>query len=247
MKITMLMGAGALLMATACSAPRNTSNPTTMNTDSTTNTTATQSSDGWISLFDGQTLNGWRTYQNKPTEAWHVQDGVLHCTGNETYKSDLQVDLITAEKYENFDFSIDWKISPKGNSGIMYLVQETAPAAYETGPEYQLIDDANFPEKLEDWQTTAANYAMHPAPAAKPAPVGEWNNTRIVVNNSRVEHWLNGTKVVEYTLGSDEWNQAKATGKWKDTPGYGMAKRGHIALQDHGSEAWFKNIKIKKL
>src|SRR5688500_3694419 len=114
MKIMTLIGAGALLIATAYSSLRNTSNPPTMNTDSTSNTTATESSDGWISLFDGQTLNGWRTYQNKPSEAWHVQDGVLHCTGNETDKSDLQVDLITAEQYENFDFSIDWKISPKG-------------------------------------------------------------------------------------------------------------------------------------
>src|SRR5438045_6098992 len=129
----------------------------------------------------------------------------------------------------------------------MYMVQETEPAAYLTGPEYQLIDDKNFPEKLEDWQKTGANYAMNTAPTAKPNPIGEWNHTKIVVNKGHVEHWLNGSKIVDYKLWTDEWKANKAKGKWKDAANYGMSKKGHIALQDHGSEAWFKNIKLRKL
>ncbi len=219
----------------------------TKETANTNEMTTTSADAGYTSLFDGQTLTGWRTYQNKPADSWTVKDGTLYCKGSTTDKSDLRADLITTGQYENFDLSFDWKISPQGNSGVMYLVTEEFPAAYLSGPEYQLIDDINFPSKLEDWQKTGANYAMDAAPAAQPKPVGEWNHTRIVVNKGHVEHWLNGTKVVDYQLWTEEWKQKKATGKWKDAPGYGLSKKGHIALQDHGSEAWFKNIKIKEL
>ena len=198
-------------------------------------------------LFDGKSMNGWRIYQNRTSDSWSVNNGTLYCKGSAENKSDKRADIITNDVFENFDLSIDWKISPKGNSGIIYLATEEFPASYLSGPEYQLIDDINFPEKLEDWQKTAANYAMDPAPAAVPNPVGKWNHTRIVVNNGHVEHWLNGKKVVDYQLWTDEWKKKKMAGKWKDAPGYGQSKKGHIALQDHGSEAWFKNIKIKRL
>ena len=159
----------------------------------------------------------------------------------------MRADMITTKQYENFDLSIDWKISPQGNSGIIYLVTEEFPRSYQSGPEYQIIDDMNFPQKLEDWQKTGANYAMDPAPTAAPNPVGEWNTTRIVVNKGHVEHWLNGKKLLDFEMWTDEWKKKKTTGKWKDAPGYGMSKKGHIGLQDHGSEAWFKNLKIKEL
>lgn len=202
---------------------------------------------GWKLLFDGNSLNGWRSYQNKKTDSWSVKDGTLYCKGSDSDKTDLRADMITNDQFENFDLSFDWKISPKGNSGLMYMVTEGSKAAYMTGPEYQIVDDIGFPSKLEDWQKTGANYAMDPAPAAAPNPVGEWNNSRVVVNKGHVEHWLNGKKIVEYELWSDKWKAEKAKGKWKDTPEYGMSKKGHIALQDHGSEAWFRNIKIKEL
>ena len=205
------------------------------------------SGDGYTSLFDGNTLNGWRTYQNKPADSWMVKDSALYCAGSTTDKSDRRADLITTGQYENFDLTLDWKIAPKGNSGVMYLVTEDSSAAYLTGPEYQIIDDENFPEKLEDWQKTGSNYAMHTAPAARPNPPGQWNHTRIVVNKGHVEHWLNGEKVVDYQLGDEDWQKRKAAGKLKDAASSGLAKKGHIALQDHGSEAWFKNIKIKEL
>ncbi|HEX2535979.1 MAG TPA: DUF1080 domain-containing protein [Chitinophagaceae bacterium] len=202
---------------------------------------------GWTLLFDGRSLNGWRTYQNKPTDSWVVEEGVLYCKGSDTDKSDLRADLITAEQYDNFDLSLEWKLAPSGNSGIMYLVSEAEAAAYETGPEYQLLDDAWYAAELEDWQQSGANYAMNAPSVLATNPVGEWNHTRIRVENGKVEHWLNGQQVVTYELWSEEWERNKAAGKWKDTPSYGSARKGHIALQDHGSEAWFRNIKIQLL
>ncbi len=209
--------------------------------------TPAEKKQGWKLLFDGKSLDGWRTYQNKKSDSWSVDNGTLHCKGSAEDKSDMRADLITKDQFDNFDLSIDWKISSQGNSGIIYLCSEKEKTSYLTGPEYQIIDDKNFPQKLEDWQKTGANYAMDPAPAAVTKPVGEWNNTRIVVNKGHVEHWLNGTKIVDTQMWTPEWQKKKETGKWKDAPNYGTVKKGHIALQDHGSEAWFRNIKIKTL
>jgi hypothetical protein len=232
-----------LLVLIGCSTSHKTNSAS-----STSNTTQMTTNNGeWVSLFDGKTLNGWRTYQNKQSGSWSVMDGVIHCKGSSDNKSDMQADLITNDQYENFELSLDWKLSSQGNSGIIYLLNEDSAASYLTGPEYQLIDDANYPQKLEDWQKTGANYAMNPAPTAAPKPIGEWNTTKISVKDGHVEHWLNGSKIVEYQINSDEWKANKANGKWKDAEQYGTVKKGHIALQDHGSEAWFKNIQIRML
>jgi hypothetical protein len=207
----------------------------------------TEKAEGWVLMFNGQNLDGWHIYKGKTSNSWVVENGELHCLGSEKDKSDKRADLTSNDTYENFEFRTDWKIAPKGNSGIIYLASEDNDAAYQSGPEYQLIDDENFPEKLEDWQKTGANYAMG-APLVNAAkPVGEWNHTRIVVNKGHVEHWLNGQKTADYQIGSPEWKKAKAEGKWKDTKPYGETKKGHIDLQDHGSEVWFKNVKIKQL
>jgi len=209
--------------------------------------TAQELNDGWKLLFDGKTLEGWRMYQNKAADAWGVKDGELYCKGSETDKSDLRADIITDDQYENYEFSIDWKISPEGNSGIMYHVTEEFDAAYLSGPEYQLIDDEGFPEKLEEWQKTASDYAMYSATSRPTNPVGQFNTSKIVVNGAHREYWLNGVKVVEFEAWTPDWENRKKTGKWKDTPGYGLAKKGHICLQDHGGGVWFKNIKIRIL
>jgi len=127
------------------------------------------------------------------------------------------------------------------------VVTEENGASYESGPEYQLIDDTGYPAKLQDKQLSGSNYDMH-APSAKTVkPPGEYNHTKIVINKGHVEHWLNGTKVVDYQLWTPEWEQIKANSKWKDVKTYGMSKSGHIALQDHGGGIAFKNIKIKPL
>ena len=146
---------------------------------------------GYKLLFNGKDMEGWRTYQNKPATSWEVTSGTLHCKGSEANYGAITADLMTKDQYENFDFETDYKISPKGNSGILYLVTEDSSSSYLTGPEYQIIDDVNFPEKLEAWQHTAANYAMNPAPDAQPNPAGEWNHARIVKNGDvAYRYWL---------------------------------------------------------
>lgn len=206
--------------------------------------TSKEKKEGWILLFDGKTKNGWRTYKNQQTDDWDVKNGELYCKIEGVTK---RADMITKETYENFELQIDWKIAPKENSGIIYMVTEENGASYESGPEYQLIDDLGYPEKISDKQLSGANYDMQ-APSAKVAkPAGEYNHAKIIVNKGHVEHWLNGTKVVEYELWSPEWEKQKANSKWKDVKTYGMSKAGYIALQDHGGGVAFKNIKIKTL
>jgi 3-keto-disaccharide hydrolase len=183
-------------------------------------------------------------YQNKPCDSWTVANGELYCKKEGTTK---RADLISADEYDNFELSVDWKVAPGANSGIIYRASEDHGASFESGPEYQIIDDNGYVDKLEDWQKSGADYAMHAPTSLAAKPVGEFNNTRIVVNNAHVEHWLNGQKVADFELWSPEWQKLKAEGKWKDAKDYGMAKSGFIAFQDHGGGVWFKNIKLKKL
>lgn len=209
--------------------------------------TEQEQKDGWTLLFDGKSLDHWRGYKMDSVPAnWVVEDQCLVTLGK---GGDAFGDIITREKFDNFDLKIEWKLSPAGNSGIFYHVVEgdEYPTVYATGPEYQLIDDLGYPEKLEDWQTTGANYGLNPPQNPKLKPAGEWNSSEIVVNGAHVIHYLNGEKVVEFDMWTDEWKEAVSHSKWKDYPGYGLAKTGYIGLQDHGSKIWFRNIKIKKL
>jgi len=213
--------------------------------------TPKEKSAGWMLLFDGKSLSGWHGYNGQDTKSWAVEDCTLKSVGTEgNYGSDLRADLVTAQQFENFELSIDWKASKGGNSGVMYAVVEDPKykAAWMTGPEYQFIDDIGFPDKLEEWQKAGANYAMHlPNNQKQLKPVGEWNNTRIVVNGPHVEHWLNGKKILEFERWNTEWTKLRNSGKWKEAPDYGLAKKGHIVLQDHGSVFWFKDIKIREI
>lgn len=204
---------------------------------------------GWQLLFDGKTLNGWKGYNSDQVfSCWSAANGELVCQGEGG--SVTAGDIITVANFENFELSIDWCISKAGNSGIFYHVLEDPKyhAAYETGPEYQLIDDAGWPDKLEDWQQTGADYGMYPTVKDKNLmPVGEWNQTRIIYKKGHVEYWLNGQKVVEFQAYTPEWQQKKDQGKWKDYPGYAISQTGHIGLQNHGSGVKFRNIKVRKL
>ncbi len=226
---------------TACKSPVSKNQP--INT-----LTEEEKAAGWQLLFDGNTLNGWKEFNRDSLSGeWTVEDSLLVCNGK---GGDIGADIITTARFANFEFSVDWKISPGGNSGIFYhAIEDTMyHAAYETAPEYQLIDDLGWPDTLEPWQQTGADYAMHPAAADKKLnPTGEWNTSRIVFNNGHVEHWLNGGKIVEFEAYTPEWENLRTTGKWKDFPDYAKAKEGSIGLQDHGSKIYFRNIKVKTL
>lgn len=199
--------------------------------------------EGWRLLFNGKNLDGWRTFQGKEISGWKVVDGVLNNSG---VGSDHGGDIITREKFQNFELSLEWKIAPQSNSGIFYHVNEKiGTAIYESGPEYQLIDDKGWPDKLRDDQYSGANYGMHAPKNAVVKDVNDWNLARIVVDGGHVQHYLNGVKVVDYQLWDNDWKQLKEKGKWKDYPYYGMARKGQIGLQDHGGLAQFRNMKIK--
>lgn len=212
--------------------------------------TTEQKAEGWKLLFDGQSTNGWQIFKARKNNTWEVQNGTLHCKALMEGVSgigDERSDIMTTDEFENFELAFDWKISPEGNSGVMFRVTEEFEQPYYSGPEYQIIDDKGYPGELHDGQRTGDNYDMHIAENKTVNQVGTWNSARIIVSGNHVEHWLNGAKVVEYELGSADWTKRKNASKWKDATGYGMAKKGHIVFQDHGNEVWFKNVMIKAL
>lgn len=203
---------------------------------------------GWILLFDGVTFNGWRGYNmDKFPESWEIVDGTFSMTsrgGGENSQS-----IITEKKYESFAFSVEFKLTKGANSGIIFQVEEDTKYkyAYETGPEYQVIDHENWPTELEDWQICGANYAMYPPKTRPYKPVGEWNRALLVVDGNHVTQILNGEIVVEYEKYSEEWTKLRNSGKWSDYPDYGKFDEGYIALQNHGTHVSYRNIKIKEL
>src|SRR6478752_2999601 len=208
---------------------------------------------GWELLFDGSTLNGWKRYnQDTIGPLWSVKDGMIICdgTGFTEGTADVGGSLITTRQFGNFELTADWKVSPGGNSGILYHVVEGAKYKhdYETGPENQVIDDSGWKGQLREAQKSGSNYDMFEAPATKKLmPVGDWNSAKIVYNNGHVEHWLNGEKVVEFEEGSDAYNERFKKSKWVEYPDWNKSKTGAISLQDHGAPVYFRNIKIRAL
>ena len=250
MKISLKLSSLVVLTLLSGACSQSSDSKTAAEAETAQTETAASATEGeWIELFDGKSLAGWHGY-NKTGEVsnWTVEDGALVCLG--AAKDAHGGDIVTDQKFDNFELTWDWKVDKGSNSGVMYHVVEDPKykAPYETGPEYQIIDDIGFPEKLEDWQQAGANYGMQVANEKKKLkPVGEWNSSKIVYNKGHVEHWLNGEKIVEFEDNTPEWNKEKTEGKWKDYPDYATAKSGAIALQDHGNKAYFKNIKIRTL
>ena len=187
----------------------------------------------------------WRRYGGEGIpEAWQVDaEGVLHFSGEGEGG-----DIITVDQYENFELELEWKISPMGNSGIMFRVSEDYDYPWRTGPEYQILDNEGHPDAEQGPDRHAgANYDLHAPSTEAVNPAGEWNQARIIVEGAFVEHWLNGEKIVDYELWNDDWKAAIAQSKWIDMPDYGMSKVGHICLQDHSDPVWFRNIRIRSL
>ena len=207
--------------------------------------TPEQEAEGWKLLFDGKTLDGWTFFKEHENNSWEVANGTLHCKPFE--EADKRADLRTDDEYTNFELAFEWKISPQGNSGVMFHVTEEFDEPYFSGPEYQLLDDNGYPGEVKEVNFTGGNYDMHAPVNKKLNPVGEWNTSRILVSGDHVEHWLNGEKVVEYEIGSDDWKKRRAGSKWKDVSGYAASPKGYIDLQDHSHEVWFKNIMVKEL
>jgi len=219
-----------------------------LSNDAPQNTLAKSEQDnGWKLLFDGSTTTGWRGYNMDIfPDCWDIEDGCL--TMNTIGGAESQ-DIITDKIYKNFALSVDYKIAPEANSGVLFQIKEDPiyEFPYETGPEVQIIDDEGWPGQLEEWQKSGANYAMYTASEKAYKPVGEWNNLVIIVNDNKVTQILNGIVVVEYVKYSDEWNVLRNSGKWANFPDYGKYDEGHISLQNHGSKVWFRNIKLKEL
>jgi hypothetical protein len=190
-------------------------------------------------LFDGRTLGGWRGFKSEaPPSGWAVVDGTLARTGPGG-------DIVTAGEFSDFDLRLQWKISEGGNSGIIFRVVSAGNEVWESGPEMQILDNARHVDGRNPLTSAGANYGLHAPVRDVTRPVGEWNDVRLVVTGAHVEHWMNGVKVVEYELWSPAWESLVKASKFVTMPAYGRAKRGRIALQNHGDPVWFRNITIR--
>ena len=228
-----------LLAALACTSGGRSESPAAGG--DTAPVTAMAPDTGWRALFDGRTTAGWRGYRRPDMPAgWEVVDGALTRTGPGG-------DIITVDQFGNFELELEWMVAPGGNSGIFYRVTEVGEAGYHTGPEMQVLDDAAHADGLSRLTAAGSAYGLYPAPPGVVKPAGEWNAVRIVVRGAHVEHWLNGTKVVAYELGSPDWEAKVKASKFAQWPGYGRAPRGHIALQDHGDRVAYRNIRIREI
>jgi hypothetical protein len=217
-------------------------------TDPPVNTlTKAESEAGWRLLFDGKTTAGWRGFKKPafPEKGWVVADGCLKKVATGTGDSLGGGDIVTNETFGDFDLRFEWRVAPGANSGVKYFVTEerSGPIAHE----YQVLDDAGHPDaKVGEHRQASAFYdVLAPSKAAKQLkPVGQFNESRVLVRGHHVEHWLNGKKVLEYELASPELKAAIAKSKFKDVAGFGTKIEGRILLQDHGDEVCYRNVKI---
>ena len=203
--------------------------------------TAAEQKAGWRLLFDGNTTKGWRSYAtDSMPDGWQIVDGALT-------RVSRAGDIITKDKYRDFELLVDWMVPPGANSGIFYRAALGSEAIYWSAPEYQVLDDARHADGQNPLTSAGSVYGLYPAIAGVAKPAGEWNSARIVVRGNHVEHWLNGKQFAAYELGSDEWKAKVKASKFAAWPEYGKAAEGYIGLQDHGDKVAFRNIKIRIL
>jgi hypothetical protein len=210
--------------------------------------TAEERAAGWTLLFDGTSLDGWRGYRTQDASAtrWRVEDGMITVPPNDGRDTRGALDLISIPTFDRFEFSFEWKIAEGGNSGVKYYILEDMDAAI--GHEYQIIDDERHPDALigPERQTAAFYDVLAPA-GRRLEPAGQFNHGRIVANGTTVEHWLNGTRVLQYELDSAALRAAIADSKFRDVARFGKLQKGHILLQDHGNQVWYRNLEIREL
>ncbi len=203
---------------------------------------------GWTPLFNGTSLDGWRAYKRPDASGtrWVVKDGLLCLEPGDSSDTRGARDIVTAKPYSQFELAWDWRVSPGGNSGVKYFVLEDRESAI--GHEYQIIDDTKHADaKVGPHRQTAALYDVLPAANRPSKPTGEWNTSRVVVRGNDVEHWLNGTKVLAYTLDSPALREAIAKSKFKDVERFGKPQNGLVLLQDHGDAVCYRNVKVRPL
>ncbi len=202
-----------------------------------------QTGPGWVVLFDGHSTAAWRGFRmtSFPTNCWVVDEDALKTVPGH------EVDLVTRKPYRDFELELEWKVAVAANSGIMFHVTEAGKETWETGPEMQVVDDDNTDDGKDPLTSAGALYDLV-APTHKHLnPAGQWNRARLLVKGQHVEHWLNGAKILEYELGSPEFKRLVAKTKFKDMPEFARPASGSIALQNHGGEVWFRNVRVRKL
>jgi hypothetical protein len=231
------------LLAVSCAPVQNSVPDTTATTSAgATGLTAEQRAAGWRPLFDGTSTSAWRGYKSQTFPAgWRIVDGVLTKNGSVE-------DIMTRDQFGNFQLALDWKLSPGGNAGIFYRGTEEYDHIYWSAPEYQLLDDAGHPDGQSRLTSAGADYGLYPSPAGVVKPADQWNSTLIVVNGNTVQHWLNGQKLLEYEVGSSDWEAKVKASKFAAYPNYGRAKRGYIAIQgDHDGALSIRNVRIREI
>lgn len=233
------------LSAAACAAPQGEAaqNDTAVTTSQSgaNQLSDAERADGWRLLFDGESTDGWRGFRADTIgSGWQAVDGALT-------RVSRGGDIITRDQFRNFELMLDWKLQPGGNSGVFYRASEEVDVIYHGAPELQVLDDSLHADGASPLTSSGANYGLHPAPRGVVRAVGEWNTVRLVVDGTRVEHWLNGQRIVEYELASEDWERRVLASKFKDWPRYGRAEEGHIGLQDHGDWVAYRNVKVRPL
>ncbi len=204
---------------------------------------------GWQLLFDGQSTTGWRGYKSKTAPgSWKVENGSL-LSRREKGKS--FGDLITTDEFDDFELLLEWKMTRGGNSGVIYRATEEHDQVWQSGPEYQILDNAEHLDGLNPLASAGACYAVFAPAKDVTRPLDQWNQTRILAQGKHVEHWLNGEQLLEYDIGSDRWKAHVKTSKFFPTAygqdNWGQARRGHIGLQDYGGAIEYRNIKIRPM
>jgi 3-keto-disaccharide hydrolase len=198
--------------------------------------------DPWRSLLHENSLAGWRSMKSEtPGAGWTVDHGVLtslHSSG----------DLVTADEFGDFELSLEWKISKGGNSGVFYRVNLAGGEdAYETGPEFQILDNLRAEDRQQPNHRAGSLYDLVAPSKETVRPADRWNQARIIVRGWKVEHWLNGPKIVDVDLASPDGQALISHSKFANAPQFASFKRGHIVLQDHGNIVSFRRIKIRDL
>lgn len=206
----------------------------------------------WISLFDGESFNGWSKYGGGDVgAAWKIQDGAIYldASNKDNWQTGDGGDIATHDEFDNFHFQVEWKIAKNGNSGIIFFVHESPEYTYPwmTGPEMQVLDNDGHPDAKIRTHRAGDLYDLIESSEETVKPLGEWNLAEIIAKEGNLELHLNGVMVVSTTMWTSEWDEMVANSKFKDMPGFGKFKKGKIALQDHGDEVWFRNIRIKRL